>query len=80
MTNGDAGDLDAMLRGWAAATRLTDVEADTIRRAVVREPVPASSPRVTANPLAPSWWTDLSLRVSAIMVDASRAGATPFAV
>ncbi|MQA80709.1 MAG: hypothetical protein GEV10_19885 [Streptosporangiales bacterium] len=74
----NADNLDAMLGGWAASVRLSDTEADTIRQAVVAVPVPAAVPPVTTS-LSPSWWTDFSMQISAVMVDAGRAGAAPFA-
>jgi hypothetical protein len=56
-----ADDLDRLLDGWAAGSRLTAREAEAVRVAVVSTPSPG---------LDAGWWSDLMGQVSAAVIQA----------
>ena len=59
-----SAELDALLASWAHRQQLTSAEAETIRQAIVAEPVTTLE--------SATWWSELTLRMSERIVRATR--------
>jgi len=55
-------ELDLLLAGWAASSRLTAAEAEEVRLAVVDSSTPG---------IDPTWWRELVGQVSATVIGAT---------
>jgi cytosine/adenosine deaminase-related metal-dependent hydrolase len=62
MSSSPADPLEPLLERWAARSRLTETEAETIRASIVRSAEAG---------LDPAWWQDLVGRVNTIVVHAA---------
>jgi hypothetical protein len=61
MTDSGPPDLDSLLASWAHTQRLSDVEAEQIRQAIL--PVVPT--------LSPTWWSDFNAKLSTAIARAT---------